>query len=221
MTSIRFAIATLCAFLFVTAAPARAEIIEVSYTGTVTLVDTPLAGAFSLGDAVVGQFEFERPAGAPVFDVFNRARYAESLQSFSITVGSYSASATGGNVIVNDDVQAGSLAPVRDGFSASGSQGLSGAPIAGLNLVAMQFSLLSSVLSTLNSFAIPSTAELNALWMTNLADGNTNWLAFAGAEARYSLDSFSVISSIPEPQNYALLLAGLGLLGFAARRRQR
>jgi hypothetical protein len=30
----------------------------------------------------------------------------------------------------------------------------------------------------------------------------------------------AVVPSIPEPENYALLLAGLGLLGFAARRRK-
>ncbi len=31
---------------------------------------------------------------------------------------------------------------------------------------------------------------------------------------------FEYVSAIPEPQSYALLLAGLGLLGFAARRRK-
>jgi hypothetical protein len=34
------------------------------------------------------------------------------------------------------------------------------------------------------------------------------------------LDNVSVAVAIPEPETYALLLAGLGLLGFAARRRQ-
>ena len=35
-----------------------------------------------------------------------------------------------------------------------------------------------------------------------------------------SLDAVSLTSPVPEPETYALLLAGLGLLGFAARRRR-
>jgi hypothetical protein len=38
---------------------------------------------------------------------------------------------------------------------------------------------------------------------------------------RLSVIDAGVMAPIPEPQTYALLLAGLGLLGFAARRRTR
>ncbi|MEQ1778801.1 MAG: FxDxF family PEP-CTERM protein [Nitrosomonas sp.] len=33
-------------------------------------------------------------------------------------------------------------------------------------------------------------------------------------------DRFDAVPSIPEPQTYAMLLAGLGVLGFMARRRK-
>ena len=33
--------------------------------------------------------------------------------------------------------------------------------------------------------------------------------------------SISVLTPVPEPETYAMLLAGLGLMGFVARRRQR
>jgi hypothetical protein len=32
--------------------------------------------------------------------------------------------------------------------------------------------------------------------------------------------NFDVVSSVPEPETYAMLLAGLGLLGFIVRRRK-
>ena len=35
-----------------------------------------------------------------------------------------------------------------------------------------------------------------------------------------SLDNVSLAAAVPEPETYAMLLAGLGLVGFAARRRQ-
>jgi hypothetical protein len=41
----------------------------------------------------------------------------------------------------------------------------------------------------------------------------------SGATASYS-GSINVTSAVPEPETYAMLLAGLGLVGFAARRRK-
>lgn len=46
------------------------------------------------------------------------------------------------------------------------------------------------------------------------ADGN---LGGAGA---YNVAITAAVAAIPEPQTYALLLAGLGVIGFAARRRR-
>jgi hypothetical protein len=34
------------------------------------------------------------------------------------------------------------------------------------------------------------------------------------------LDNVTISAAVPEPETYAMLLAGLGLLGFAARRRK-
>jgi hypothetical protein len=36
----------------------------------------------------------------------------------------------------------------------------------------------------------------------------------------FSLTNTSLVSSVPEPANYAMLIAGLGLVGYAARRRK-
>ncbi|HEU4644895.1 MAG TPA: PEP-CTERM sorting domain-containing protein [Burkholderiales bacterium] len=48
------------------------------------------------------------------------------------------------------------------------------------------------------------------------ADGQTGITVGADIDA---LGAISTVAVIPEPQNYALLLAGLGLMGFVARRR--
>jgi hypothetical protein len=50
------------------------------------------------------------------------------------------------------------------------------------------------------------------------ADGLT-WNDYPGGEQAGYVVEYEVTTVIPEPESYALLLAGLGLLGFAARRK--
>lgn len=48
-------------------------------------------------------------------------------------------------------------------------------------------------------------------------------LTFSSAASGYSgavIDNVSVMAAVPEPETYAMLLAGLGLMGFIARRRK-
>ena len=41
-----------------------------------------------------------------------------------------------------------------------------------------------------------------------------------GSENNYNLVSTNMVAAVPEPETYAMLLAGLGAMGFLARRRQ-
>jgi len=52
----------------------------------------------------------------------------------------------------------------------------------------------------------------------NLTGGKTYWFTLAGSatDANYTV----TLAPVPEPETYALMLAGLGLLGVAARRRK-
>ncbi|MEP7100330.1 MAG: PEP-CTERM sorting domain-containing protein [Burkholderiales bacterium] len=52
---------------------------------------------------------------------------------------------------------------------------------------------------------------------------NLNSLSFSGigGNPEFSIDNVATTAPVPEPETYALMLAGLGALGFVARRRQR
>lgn len=58
---------------------------------------------------------------------------------------------------------------------------------------------------------------------TFVATGSSTTLRFSSdmsGSAGLALDNVSVTAAVPEPETYAMLIAGLGLLGFAARRRK-
>lgn len=58
-------------------------------------------------------------------------------------------------------------------------------------------------------------SDYNIYYNPNLADN-----AYL-MDSTYALDGGGVLApAIPEPETYAMLLAGLGVLGFAARRRK-
>jgi hypothetical protein len=46
-------------------------------------------------------------------------------------------------------------------------------------------------------------------------------VTFASTQNAFETDNHAYIAAIPEPETYAMLLAGLGLMGFVARRRKK
>jgi len=177
---------------------ADAAVIKISYNGTVTsvgdphlgTVDAALGGAFSVGDAVTGIVTFDTTTPQN-FSSANEANYGGAVKSFLLKVGSsYTTGATGGLVLTQDDHQAGSSAPTRDGLFFMGLAGLSGDPIGSLQLDRLQFSLLAANLATLNDLLLPDVSDIQAMWTNNVANGNTNFLSFGVPDTvRYSLSS--------------------------------
>ena len=55
---------------------------------------------------------------------------------------------------------------------------------------------------------------------TNVAGELITSLKFSSTSNAFEASNFSVTTPVPEPETYALLLAGLGVVGFMARRRK-
>lgn len=63
-----------------------------------------------------------------------------------------------------------------------------------------------------------ATVDLSAKFGSTMYVGFTGGIGGTAADQR--ITAFSLTTAVPEPETYALLLAGLGLVGFAARRRR-
>jgi choice-of-anchor C domain-containing protein len=78
------------------------------------------------------------------------------------------------------------------------------------------------------SFDIAGKSSANMGWVTQtfsfVATGTSSTLTFVGDPANTAygaaLDQVSVMQAVPEPETYAMLLAGLGMMGYLARRRK-
>ncbi|MDT8998699.1 PEP-CTERM sorting domain-containing protein [Paucibacter sp. APW11] len=87
--------------------------------------------------------------------------------------------------------------------------------------------LASSTAAAVNGNTVGLLANRGGTVNTNWAAGSTLWVRWVenndvGNDHGLAIDNvkFSVVSSVPEPQTYALLLAGLAGVGFVARRRK-
>ncbi|WP_432382212.1 lectin-like domain-containing protein [Duganella sp. P38] len=63
-----------------------------------------------------------------------------------------------------------------------------------------------------------ATVDLGAKFGSTMYVGFTGGIG--GTDADQRITAFSLTTAVPEPESYAMLLAGIGLIGFAARRRK-
>jgi hypothetical protein len=72
-----------------------------------------------------------------------------------------------------------------------------------------------SVAGTYNWTSVDTSADANSIPGTSMIDG-----AFPGFSANFSFTNTTAAAPVPEASTYGMMLAGLGLVGFAVRRRK-
>lgn len=81
---------------------------------------------------------------------------------------------------------------------------------------AITFNFASANFISVSSSVLSGPAKTKEQWLSVFAD-SSNWTT--ASSGVLPIGSIS-IAAIPEPETYAMFLAGLGLLGFASRRKQ-
>ncbi|MFA9217101.1 MAG: PEP-CTERM sorting domain-containing protein [Sphingomonadaceae bacterium] len=172
----------------------------------------------AVGDVVHGQFSYDTATGV-FLQLGSTALYsaAGSQNGISASIGGHDL-ALANTVYSNSNVQVANNAGVLkggDGF------GVSNVALNGAAKQIMSVSFVDKSGHALSSNAVPGALDFVDFTKASFSYLYTSTQTGALVGANGDLTSVTVTSAVPEPETYGMLLAGLGLVAFAARRKQR
>jgi len=200
--------------------------INISFTGEIQSLTTggipgapSLVGTFGVGDAVSGTLIYDTAAPITISAAGSgtKGQSTTALTSFSLNISGLGYTSTGGLTTTQNDAQNGSLSPFRDAIFFQASSGVAGPTVGGLSADLLQFSLGTTILTTLANANLPTASLINALFGNNGFDGNTNFIRYTSSElARFSISSLNAtsVSVVPLPAALPLYGTGLAIMGF-------
>lgn len=214
---------TLGAALFLLSAAAHALPITFSFSSTVSDVEAPLAGVAAVGDTIRGTFTFDptalvAPSDAPGM----RAIYPEAGSALTLTVGDYTARATGFYITILDDWTADGVFLGDRFIVATTAESHIDAPTVGeYAFGTFALAVIDPTGTMLDSVTIPtSTTPFEGLGYESAASIGFQKPLFLNAFLGAGIRAEDVtLRAVPEPNTIALLGVSLFGLCLASRRR--
>ena len=86
----------------------------------------------------------------------------------------------------------------------------------------LPYSWSSSGPNDILAFGTPAPVlfDFGALGLVTIAVETLDVLASQGGIVHTQLNAMASVSAVPEPSSYAMMLAGIGIIGFVAKRRR-
>ncbi len=205
-----------------------------SISGNLGQISQELLPYFTLGDAITGSMIIEERAGCESTSggVFIRASFCDhknAITSLSVNVGTHSFISTNSNnngrILIRNSTSSGDAFDI--GLANPTSSTTDFASV-GYSNISMRYkdstgSALSSTALTLSppdASLFDLTEFILTFTQATPIEGGGNQFQLTNSTASASNLRFNLISAVPEPESYAMLLAGLGLVGFVSRRRK-